>query len=255
MTSTKFVIVANPRTGTNHFIDILNSSENVICHREIFHPHSVYTYEGTRDDLVGARDENPIEFMRTIYSTCSATASGFKIFDGHNASVLNEALIDPSIKKIILYRANYLAVYSSEKIAEANMCYVRISEDQPVKFDEEINPPSKTSPKTFFDIDEFNEKFLRYQAHYKNCIDVLINTNQDYLFVTYEDFLNESFFRRVYSFLGVVQPDKLHSRLQKMNASDIVSRFLNDDDVKLFLEKNNRKNWLYEGSMLWALES
>lgn len=49
---TCFVIIANPRTGSNHFIDLLNSHSHISCHREVFHRDSVYLMEGTRTDLI-----------------------------------------------------------------------------------------------------------------------------------------------------------------------------------------------------------
>jgi hypothetical protein len=91
-----------------------------------------------------------------------------------------------------------------------------------------------------------------YQAHYRHVIEVLNETNQDYLFLTYEDYINESLFRRVFPFLGLSQPEVLQTRMKKMNASDILSRFTNPEDVNLYLREIGKQSWAYEGFMLWA---
>jgi hypothetical protein len=91
-----------------------------------------------------------------------------------------------------------------------------------------------------------------YQEYYKHVLDVLNETGQNYLLVTYEDFINESFFRRIFPFLGLSQPDILHTRMRKQNGSDILSRFLNPDEARAYIERIGRMNWANEGFMLWS---
>ena len=63
----RFVIIANPRTGTNLFIDLLNSHPAVTSHREVFHRHAVYLKKGTMDGLLDERNKDPIAFLKKLY--------------------------------------------------------------------------------------------------------------------------------------------------------------------------------------------
>lgn len=251
MAEIKFVIIANPRTGTNHFIDLLNSHPDITCHSEVFHQKTVYLLEGARDDLLERREKGPVAFLEEIYESSPTRACGLKIFGGHNPAVLDKVLHDPSIKKIVLYRPNFLAVYSSVRIAEAEKRYL-IWEHKAVSIDTDAYDSSRTSEKAYFDQAEFNREWGIYQEHYKYALDVLNKSGQSYLFMTYEEFINESFFRRIFPYLGLPQPETLHTRMRKLNTSDIVSRFLNTGEVSAYIEKIGRINWANEGFMLWS---
>ncbi|GEM_PF-1046454 len=252
MTEIKFSIIANPRTGTNHFIDLLICHQEVTCHREVFHRDTVYLHGGARDDLLERRERDPVAFLQELYDSSPTRACGFKIFGEHNSAVLDNVLHDPTIKKIILYRPNYLAVYSSERIAEAEKNYLIKEDDNKISIDACAYDSSRTSEKAPFDQTEFNHRWSAYQEHYKYAIDVLNESGQNYLFTTYEDFVNESLFRRVFTFLGLSQPVEVNSRVRKQNTSDILSRFLNPEDALAYIEGIGRINWANEGFMLWG---
>ena len=246
----RFVIVANPRTGTNHFIDLLNSHPDITCHREVFHHHSVYLKQGTRDELLEERNKNPIAFLKKLYDDSPTPACGFKIFMGHDEAVLNSVLLDKNIKKIVLYRPNFLAVYSSDKVAEAENRYLILDKDRGSISDGAYDS-SRTEKKALFTKTEFKARWNAYQEHYRKAVDVLNETGQNYLFMTYEDFINESFFRRVFPFLGLSQPPSLLTRMKKMNDNDILSRFSNPGDARSYIEDIGRQNWAHESFMLW----
>ena len=74
----RFVIIANPRTGTNHFIDLLNSHSDISCHREVFHRDTVYLKDGTHNELLKMRNENPLAFLNDLYNSSPTKACGFK---------------------------------------------------------------------------------------------------------------------------------------------------------------------------------
>ncbi len=247
----RFVIIASPRTGTNHFIQLLTSHPDITCHYEVFHPDSVYLFEGARADLLNKRNRNPLAFLRKLFDACPTRACGFKIFMEHDDSVLEAILRDRVIKKIILYRSNPLAVYSSDKIAEAERRYL-IAEDAPERIDAGAKDAPRTRAKAIFDREDFELYLDIYQSHYRHAVEVLNETNQDYMFLTYEDYVNESLFRRVFPFLGLSQPKELWTYLKKMNSGYILSRFVNPDDVRSYLLKIGKPNWAYEDFMLWS---
>ncbi|MCD4743969.1 MAG: sulfotransferase domain-containing protein [Desulfobacteraceae bacterium] len=479
-TDIQFAIIANPRTGTNHFIDLLNSHPDISCHREVFHRDTVYLLDGTHDDLLMKRNKNPLAFLKELFASSATKACGFKIFMDHDDSVLDAVLRDPKIKKIVLYRPNLLAVHSSAQIAVAEQRWIdvidhpvatldklafvhipktaglslhavleehfgkassirfgnqedrarffelssdalkkfdyitghlsmkelhgkevdfpavavvrdplnrlvsmlqyyrksNLSDHQSLKFDEvkkfaahmqktgqynmqcwhlggthkfgdavemihrkclyvapleyyddflrtiseligtqlksiqrNVTPKDdsiqfkdkdysllepligddlklvkyikqnykeikenfikkarlfsnnehaackynfgKTKTKVTFNPIEFKKRILSYKKHYKYAIDLLNETNQDYLFVTYEDYNNESFFRRVFPFLMLGQPDLVQTRMKKMNSSDILSRYENPKEVRAYLQETDSLHWAHEGFMQW----
>lgn len=254
MAEIKFVIIANPRTGTNHFIDLLNSHVDVTCHSEVFHQNTVYLLEGDRDDLLEERERNPIEFLKGLYDSSPTKACGFKIFKGHNANIVNHVLLDRTIKKIFLYRQNFLAVYSSERIAEAEKRYL-VWEQSEQRIDADAYVSSITSKKAIFNQDHFFYELDAYQNFYKNALETIIESGQEFVFMTYEEFVNEFVFRQIFPFLGVAQPSKMASRMRKLNSNNILSRFSNPDEAKACIEAIGRQNWACEGFMLWDRKS
>src|SRR5258708_862065 len=121
----RFVIVASPRTGSSHLTDLLNHQPDILCNGEIYHPLRVFVKwprdkmeKRTRKTLRELRTQDPIAFKEYIFSNNFGRAHlGFKILNHQNNDVLQIVLDDSSIFKIILFRRNILANYSSGRIA------------------------------------------------------------------------------------------------------------------------------------------
>jgi hypothetical protein len=67
---------------------------------------------------------------------------GFKIFQGEKDAIPSKLLIDPGVRKIILYRRTILACYSSALIACATGQYRMREEKEPKE-----PPPVRFHPK------------------------------------------------------------------------------------------------------------
>ena len=241
MQKIKFVIIAEPRTGSNNFIDNINSCDDIECHRELYHPDSVYFNEESRFDLVNLRNDNPVGFFIEQFNLSTKKAFGFKIFNNHNNLFLENILNDVSFKKIILYRSNYLSVYSSEKIAELTKEYLQKTY---LNNNNDLADTIKCSSiKIDFDEDDFLYRWKMYENFYKSTIDSLNKSNQSYLFVTYEDSINMLLFRRVFSWLGVSQPESISSSFYKQNTNNIISRFKDEHQVSDFIRRLGRPFW------------
>jgi hypothetical protein len=246
----KFVIIAEPRTGSNNFIDKINCSHDVDCHRELFHPHAVYMREEARNDLINLRDENPLGFLNEHINLSTKRAFGFKIFNNHNNLLLKNILNDVFFKKIILYRNNYLSVYSSERIAEITNEYLKkLSSDNNLvdsKFD--LN---EVSIQLDFDENDFLYHWQKYDEFYAEVISALNKTNQSYLFFSYEDSVNNLLFRRVFSWLGLAQPEYITSSLVKQNTSNVLKRFRDPEKVLNFINRFEKPFWAYDNFLLF----
>jgi hypothetical protein len=132
----KFVILAQPRTGTNALVSRLNLIQEVKCHYEVFHKQEVYLSKQLISEeklpkllSVENRDVDPAKFLdELIIETQSSDLGniifGFKIFFGHNRQILDHVLADDNWIKIIVFRPNLLEQYLSEKIASVTGQYV-----------------------------------------------------------------------------------------------------------------------------------
>ncbi len=98
-------------------------------------------------------------------------------------------------------------------------------------------------------LEKMREEKLRAEAQL-DLLKELNESGQNYLFTTYEDFINESFSRRVFAFLGLTQPEALSTRMRKQNTSDILSRFLNPENAIAYIERIGRMNSANEGLCL-----
>lgn len=245
MTKNQFVIIANPRTGSNHFICLLNNHPLIHCHNEVFHRNAVYLHGENKEHLIEQRNKEPLKFLNQMYEQTESECVGFKIFDNHNEVVLTHLINNKKIKKIVLYRPNFLAVYSSQKIAESSGNYISMSND----FDKTNKSLFKSQNESMidFDPDDFTKKYQKYNSFYGHIIKELNNSSQNYLYTTYEEYLNQNLFKRVFSFLGYEFNRDLQSRFKKQNSSNILSRFKNQEAVKEYLNAINQMNWCYEG--------
>jgi hypothetical protein len=117
-------------------------------------------------------------------------------------------------------------------------------------FQDPIKPNAQIK-KVPFDTNDFEECIKTYQKHYKDTIDLLNQTNQEYLFVNFEDYHNESIYRRVFPYLRLKQPDLHKTIKEKINDSNIISRFTNPDEVRKYLSSTGRLHWANEGFMCW----
>src|SRR5204863_4584463 len=122
-----FVIIASPRTGSTHLTALLHKHSDIICHGELFHPkmknplkrwQSSDQVPNGVNEMVELRKSDPKKFLRLVFSNDHGGKHvGFKIFNGHNNEILDELIADTSVKKVVLFRPNLLAVYSSSQIA------------------------------------------------------------------------------------------------------------------------------------------
>jgi hypothetical protein len=109
----------------------------------------------------------------------------------------------------------------------------------------------KPARKIIFDKEEFERRISTIKNDYDATVDKLNETNQAYLFHTYEDFLNERLFRRVFPFLGLGQPEMLISHIVKQNRYDVLSRYHNPHAVMKFLKDEGKIRWVSEEPLMW----
>jgi LPS sulfotransferase NodH len=245
----RFVIVASPRTGSSHLVSLLSAHPDILCNGNSLHPKHMWLSWPKKDltksvkaELAELRERDPNAFLERLYTAGFGRSHvGLKIFDKQNNAALRKLLANSEIRKILLYRKNVLANYSSRLAARSN-------NEWSVKEGRPVSPP----PAVRFDEEEFIRFHDRYVSFYQDVLGRLSHHRQPFHFIEYLD-INEPFlFAGLVSFIGadpakLDSPAPLRARQAKQNSPDIVSRFLNASDVVNFLERYGLEHWSREG--------
>ena len=250
----RFVVIAATRTGSSHFISLLGGHPDVLVNGNVFDArdeNALYVFwpgnEPTRDlkrELIALRRADPEAFLEEIFSTNFGRAhTGFKIFEDENNDILDRLLDDPVIGKIVLYRRNVLARFSSALIARETKKYSR-REWQKVG----------ESPKVAFAERAFVKYQRKYVKFYEAIVDRLNESGQAFYFLNYEDINEPRCMLNVINFIGAdcrkeMSRSAQARQLVKQNSPDILSRFSNPGDVVSFLEKHDLLHWMHEGEL------
>src|SRR6516164_8567844 len=103
--TTRFVILAAPRTGSNMLCTLLHSHPEILCHHEVFNPNGIFYALGYRNgeiDLgtIDERDRSPIEFLARLWQhPIGFNCFGFKMTRGQDERVLQTVLEDCGIAR------------------------------------------------------------------------------------------------------------------------------------------------------------
>ena len=201
MSFTKFVIVAQPRTGSTLLHFRLISHPHIVAYGELFHPAKKTRQRNTR----GAKypmlthRHDPVEYLEThIFKPYrKIKAVGFKLFYEHAQNAewrkVWDYIGDDGIKVIHLTRRNLLDSYLSLQLAHRTNSWVVF---------EKSNGGSKTNSITL-DYEDCSRYFYNTEVHQQR-IDAFFATAQT-LSIVYEDLVahpaRES--ARVQTFLNV----------------------------------------------------
>lgn len=242
-----FVIIGAARSGSTLLVDLLNCSDDIKCLYEIFHPNLLQVDGVDRTELLELRSSDPDRFLRTLRAEANEKSFGFKIFEGHDDAFLAELIADEAVKKIVVHRSNALAVYSSKRISAAKQLWAETGEQTSVG----AQQTGAWEDQVSFDEDGLLRVMREQQSFYGSVVEKLNDSGQPFVFIEYEQLLNEQLVRRLFSFLGAAQPASLTTGLLRNNRADVINRFTNPDDVVASLENIGRLGWLHEANGAW----
>lgn len=260
--TTRFIIVSAPRSGSNLLCGMFNFHPEILCHHEIFHPDRIW-YSKNFNELLGMDDVNfrerltkgelglgskrsrdlfPEYFLFKIWKNkFGRKAVGFKVFASH-VPYLTKALINNrNVKKIILYRENKLAAYTSKLWAEQTKTW-NITEKEKI-------------PKDQLDIKKLHidlKKFFIYAhneiAYFKSLQRSCTLARQNFYKISYEQLTgkeNLKYRKDLLNFIGV-NPDTslLKEMFVKQSSKPIQAQIYNFIEVKTALKKNNWGHWI-----------
>jgi len=245
----RFVIISQPRTGSTHLVTRLNGHPEILCNGEIFNTQAIYLRwpdsaisPSVLSDLQRKRRSDPHAFLEDMFATAFGRRHvGFKIFESHNRSILEHVIDTHDVQKIILYRSNILANYSSMRIARASKTW---------KLKRGDRPATTVVQLVEFDLAEFVRFHNKYVGFYARVIERLNETSQPFFLIRYDELNDDHIFASLVRFLGA-NGNEIHPRSaeSKQNASDILSRFSNPQTVAEFLDSRNLMHWRNEGEL------
>ncbi|MCP2669711.1 hypothetical protein NHF40_02060 [Maricaulaceae bacterium EIL42A08] len=225
-------------------MSMLNRHADIWIHGEPFHQNTIIEslkkfFAGETHEIdspgfsVEQRKEDPFGYLEALMAkTESRYLTGFKIFPGHDDRVAEAMIDDSQVKKIVLVRMNALAQFSSDLEASARNRYAFTPDETP------------ETVEIVFDAEEFERRRKWISSWYARMIERLNTKSQPYFFMPYELLGNELYMRSVFVFLGINPPEmeEIHSQYRKSGARNVVSRFANSEQVKVYLRETGQEN-------------
>lgn len=215
-----FVIVSEPRTGSNMLVSKICSTGEVLCHAEIFHPDRIYIkLQKDKIPTIEERDQNPILFLDKIVKLTKEihhkNTIGFKLFFNH-CSTMHNFVLSNKLPVILLERKNKLAQYSSQKKARATDAWTS------------KQTKKNHSSKIKFSIIEFSLYLYRSRYRYFCYKRKILQFGIPYIHIYYEDIAIDKDIDKVCDFIGInFVMDKIKSVYEKQNSSELFAAFSN----------------------------
>lgn len=236
-----FLLIAAPRTGSNHLCTLLNSDPSITAHYEIFHRDGIFLASGTnasrefKNLTIEDRDRNRVEFLENLKRFDSERKVGFKIFPSHADTMMHFLLEERSIKKILLYRSNILALYASDLIANNQNKFVTL------KGEDSSQGKVEFLPEKFEKFEEF------LTAWFQEAMFRIASTGQSYFFMPYEKVNDQAMLAGLTAYITEAPSQgKLQSSHVKSGTIDVLQRFSNPDIVNEYLEGRQLQLWRYD---------
>ena len=236
-----FFIFAEPRSGSNHLVSLLDSHPEITCHGEIFRPK--FTPSKKIDSALKKWDchqrrlYEPLKFLDEIKNVSTQNCLvGFKLFRPHLPSPKIELLTN-DLRVIHLERDNLLARYSSLLTAKkSGSGRLEISEPR-------MNVKVNFRKRSFL---QYVKRQTTEKKHIREEIRKIPNSN---LFSVKYNELNVGLtHQKILEFLGIQNTSfNLISNQAKRNQHDMLERFNNREEVIKFLDKHPEyQDWSQE---------
>src|SRR5437016_4769035 len=171
----------------------------MLCHGGIFLSRGLYLSwpkkhltASVKAELKELREQAPLQFMKRVLDRNFGCGSvGFKFFEHHNPEIIPALLSDRSLKKVLLFRQNVLAIYTSRLVSKQTGRYGLRKGDK-----------RNESPRVIFDAPKFIEFQHRYFSFCRSVVGELNRTGQSYYLIRYEDTNDISLLGNLAAFVG-----------------------------------------------------
>ena len=136
MDYTKYVLVAQARTGSTYLNALLDSHANTIVFGELFHGDETVRQTSARGCRIATYDDDPVDYLRSIVFKkypVETAAVGFKLFYNQARNPewrgLRKYIEQSDIKTIHLKRKNILDIYLSLQLGYRSNKWVQYKGD------------------------------------------------------------------------------------------------------------------------------
>jgi len=247
----RFCVIAQARTGSEYLTTRLNEHPQIVCHRELFNPHAVYSGLGSafkaRLPSVEFRDAEPLAALEQVAALSEEAfpekrVFGFKLFLKHNQDVRKHVRADVSYRLIVLERRNKLAQFVSTQTARATGQWTaRANKKGEAKPSNKPSAVADGPPEPMaVDIDRLAH-FVEISTKRYALFNKRITDREGVLHLHSED-LDERF-AEVLEFLGVDVTPELRIVRLRQNPAPLVERVSNWDAVVKWLESHGHADW------------
>lgn len=217
------------------------------CHREVFAKNKVLFHGQSEErnrlneELLTLRSQDSDAFLERIFAMNDGRDHvGFKIFQGQNDAVLARLLEDPAIGKIVLYRRNVLAAYSSALAAKETGVWGAKASTRLAK-----------RPKVRFAAANFVKFHDRRVQFYRECAARIVAARQQFHWIEYESLNEPAKMLNLLAFIGVkAGKPKDAEFVERRPAINVCGRFENAAEAEAFLRDHGLAHWAYEGEAL-----
>lgn len=236
----KFVILTTPRTGSNMLVSALSSHPDIQCFSELFRRRTANSIHGLEvlnhiDEKFSSesyRFSHASEYLNAVYSTAVEVGYvGFKLMLRQNIELRDALIADELYRKILLYRENVLASFSSECIAKVTGQVIATGNDEIKTVKVEFDP----------------EKFQRYRDRrsrlYSETRTLLQAAGQDFCEVEYLSAMTVATMKGLIGYIGADTSFQCSPKTVKRNPGNILQRFSNPTLVSSYLQSIGREYW------------
>jgi hypothetical protein len=181
------------------------------------------------------RFADPHSFVDEVIAKLATTPiAGFKLMLNQHPRFMSELIDDPAYAKILLYRANHLASFSSEKIA-------RTTGQGAAREGEDVK-----RAKVRFRKGEFRRFLRKREEQLEDVRRQLAGAGGGRFEIEYLELVEGDGVTRVLDFLGAQSDCDVKPRTIRRNPSNLLERFDNPDDVLKELASMGAEHWAIE---------
>jgi len=217
-----FVLLADMRTGSNLFEDVISQFDDFVCLGELFNPKFVGGPKrpSIPELTVEERDADPVAIIERAIEMHAGQLMGFRHFSNHDPLITKHCLNDPSCAKIILTR-NPMDSFVSLQIAEQTSQW------------QLRNLHVRKDAKVTFDIDKFQKYLEAKRINQQSIKGAIQETGQTAFHISYEDMARVQTFNGIAKFLGSDQRlSDVQSKTKRQNPDGLRDKLTNYDEMR-----------------------
>lgn len=221
-----FVIFGAMRTGSNLLEKTLEALGDTVCYGEPFNP--AFVGGPRREEVLGwdlaQRNADPMGFLAALRDSAGDRIPGFRLFDGHDGTVMKHALADPECRRIVLTR-DPVDSYVSLKIARQTDQWLLRRKNK------------RVNVRITFDPAEFDAYQDRLKAHYFRVDQEMERAGTSALRVTYEDLSDPGVLQAVASFVGSTGTPPAEAPILRQNPGHLSEKVANYEEMCVHLDR------------------